>query len=112
MNFPESKYCMIYITCKDETEALQIGKLLIQKKLSPCANVIDSMKSIFHWKGEILFEKEAILILKTRFILFDKICQEVKSIHSYETPCILAYPILAGEKDYLTWIDQETKESE
>jgi hypothetical protein len=23
---------MIYITCKDETEALQIGKLLIQKK--------------------------------------------------------------------------------
>ncbi len=110
MNFKENNHCMIYITCKDETEALKIGKHLVKKRLSPCANVIDSMMSIFLWKGEIQSEKESILILKTRSILFELICQEVKSIHSYEIPCIVAYPMLACEKEYLSWIDQETIE--
>jgi len=32
----------------------------------------------------------------------------VKKAHSYTVPEILALPIVAGNGDYLDWIDQET----
>ena len=38
-----------------------------------------------------------------------KIIEEVKKVHSYQVPCINFMPIEDGNKDFLKWIDEETK---
>ena len=67
------------------------------------------MDSIYWWHGELQVEKEAILIMKSRRDLFVELTEKVKSLHSYEVPCVVALPIEAGKEDYLNWLMAETK---
>jgi periplasmic divalent cation tolerance protein len=38
----------------------------------------------------------------------DALTERVKTLHSYEVPCIVALPITGGSKEYLGWIEEET----
>ncbi|AFW96114.1 divalent ion tolerance protein CutA1 [Anabaena sp. 90] len=103
------EFIFVYVTFKDCAEALNVGKAVVEARLAACANIIDGMDSIYWWQGELQVEKEAILIVKSRRDLFAKLTDKVKSLHSYEVPCVVALPIEAGNEDYLNWLMTETK---
>ncbi|BAZ91623.1 putative divalent cation tolerance protein CutA [Raphidiopsis curvata NIES-932] len=103
------KVIFLYVTCKDRDEALSIGKLLVQERLVACANIVESMDSIYWWNSEIQVEREAILIMKSRQDLFTQINDKINSVHSYDTPCIVAVPIDYVSETYLSWLIKETK---
>ena len=46
--------------------------------------------------------------LHTRGSLVPAIIERTKASHPYEVLCVVALPILDGNPDYLTWIEQET----
>lgn len=98
----------VYVTCKDRTEALEIGKRMVEQRLAACANVIDGMESIYWWEGKLETAKEAVLILKSQEMLLDALTISVKSCHSYSVPCVVALPIQGGNGDYLDWIFNES----
>jgi periplasmic divalent cation tolerance protein len=99
---------IIFVTASSRTEAEQIGQSLVEKKLIACCNIIEPVFSIFHWQSKIFRENEVLLILKSVLDRFDLITEEVKKMHSYETPEIIAMPIVAGSEDYLNWVRKET----
>ena len=101
MNTP---YIVVLVTAKDKKETQKIAQGLLEAKLIACANITDGVQSFFWWQGKIDSSKEVLLILKTKKILFKKISVKVKSLHSYQTPEIIALPIINGSKDYLDWI--------
>jgi periplasmic divalent cation tolerance protein len=103
------KLNLVYITTKDKNEARRIGKELVKTRLAGCVNIIDNMNSMYWWEGKIQDDQEVILIAKTRQSLVKKLIKKVKSIHSYSTPCIISLPILDGNKQYLDWLEKETK---
>lgn len=103
------RFCSIYITTKDIEEAKVIGKLLLQARLGACVNIVDRIHSMYWWDNKIQNDSEAILIVKTRTSLINDVIEKVKSVHSYDCPCIVAIPILAGNADYLNWIKNETQ---
>ena len=39
----------------------------------------------------------------------DALIRKILSIHSYETPCIAALPIVKGNPTFLRWIEKETQ---
>ena len=98
------QYIIILVTAKDRKEAEQIAKGLLEAKLVACANIIEGVQSLFWWQGKIDSSKEVLLILKTKKILFKKVSTKVKSLHSYQTPEIIALPIVHGSEDYLQWL--------
>jgi len=98
---------LVYITCETVEEAEKIGNYIVKNRLAACVNIIDNMKSIYHWKGKIESSDEVIIIAKTKEDLIDKLIKEVKNIHSYEVPCIVALPITKGNPDFLKWIGDE-----
>ena len=100
-------YALVYITTSGEDESKKVGRVLVEEKLAACVNIIASIESIYLWKGEIEDDKESLLIAKTKINNMDKIIDRVKEIHSYETPAILAIPVIDGSKDYLGYIDSE-----
>lgn len=108
-DFTDIKFIFVYVTCQNRTEALTIGKAVVETHLAACANIIDGMDSIYWWNGELQIEKEAILIMKSRHHLFTQLTEKVKSMHSYEVPCIVTLPIETGNQDYLKWLMTETK---
>ncbi|MBD2137781.1 divalent-cation tolerance protein CutA [Anabaena sp. FACHB-1237] len=103
------EFIFVYVTCKDRAEALNIGKAVVEARLAACANIIDGMDIIYWWNSELQVEKEAILIMKSRRDLFAELTEKVKSVHSYEAPCVVALPIEQGNQDYLNWLMAETK---
>ena len=98
----------VYITTESLDEALAIGKALVEERLAACANVLEGVHSIYWWQGAVQEDREALLILKTRAALMDRLIERVKALHSYDCPCVVALPIEAGNPDYLAWVEKET----
>jgi periplasmic divalent cation tolerance protein len=99
---------LIYITTGSMDEAKTIGKELVSSRLAACVNIIDNMNSMYWWDGEIQDDREVIIIAKTRESIVPELIEKVKSIHSYECPCIVSLPILDGNEAFLQWVVDET----
>jgi len=99
----------IYITAPDRETAVTIGRALVEARLAACANVIDGMASIYWWQGALEEAREAVLVLKTRAAKVGALTEEVKALHPYDCPCVVALPIVGGNADYLDWIEAETE---
>jgi len=108
MNSEIDKFCLVYITIGSKMEAKKIGKILVEKELVACVNILSDMISIYRWEGEIEEGAELVMIAKTRKELIPRIVKTVKKIHSNTCPCILELPILGGNSDFLNWIETET----
>ena len=98
---------MVAAASRDEAE--KISCLLLEKKLVACANLIHRVTSLFWWKRRIERADECIVLTKTRFDLFKELTEAAKSVHSYEVPEIIAFPIVEASKEYLDWIDSSLK---
>lgn len=101
----------VYITTKDKQEAKAIGRELVKEKLAACVNIIDHMESIYHWKGEIVEDREAILIAKTPYHNVKKLTNRVKELHSYDCPCIVSLQLAEqeGNEEYQRWLLENSK---
>ena len=98
-------YIVIYITTGKAEEAENIATGLVKNGLAACVNIVPEIKSIYKWKGNICNDNECLLIVKSQKPLLKKVIKWVKKHHSYETPEIIALPIVDGSKDYLKWIE-------
>ena len=99
---------LIYVTSSSEDEALNIGRTLIDERLVACVNIIPAVRSIYRWEGAIEDEKEAVLVMKTVGAKVDAVTKKIKSIHSYDCPCVVVMDIINGNDDFLQWIVNET----
>lgn len=96
---------VIYTVCSSSEEAKLIGKILVQEKLCACVNIFPAMESIYFWEGNIVEDEEAVLLIKTHKDLFDKISKKIKSLHSYEVPCVFSLSVNNVTADYVTWMN-------
>jgi periplasmic divalent cation tolerance protein len=97
---------MVYMTARDKSEAKKLGKALVEKKLAGCVNILEGMESYYWWEGKIEHGKEAVLIAKTRASTVKQLLVEVKKLHSYSCPCVLALPVEDGNPDYIKWLSE------
>lgn len=108
MNIAASGYIMVYMTAQTRGEALTIAEALVEARLAACVNVLGDVTSVYRWQGKVETAAETAFIAKTRAELFEALRDKVKTLHSYDTPCIVAYPMGAGDAPYLDWIKSET----
>ncbi len=102
------KFSLIYSTVNKQKVAEKIANDLIKNKLAACVNIFP-IKSIYSWKGKINKEKEYAMIIKTRKDLVKMVMKNIKDKHPYELPCIISFDINYGDKNFLRWIECETK---
>lgn len=98
----------VYVTTGDADEAQSIARQVVDEQLAACANILPGVTSIFRWEGKVEEAAEAMLILKTTEEKLEQLIGRVKSLHSYECPCIEALPVVEGNRDFLEWIVRET----
>ena len=97
----------VYITTADSDEAYRIGETIVEERLAACVNIFDGIKSVYHWEGKICKDSESVLVAKTDKKSMEQLIYRVKELHSYSCPCIVALPVIGGNKQYLSWIQQE-----
>lgn len=101
-----ARHIVVLITVSSPEEGEKIAKALLEKRVAACVNIIPGIRSIYRWEGKICDGREMLLVAKTTGALFEKLEKEVKSLHSYKVPEIIALPIIRGSDDYLSWIDE------
>ena len=101
-----NRYIVVFVTCGSKDEARSIADSLLRKRLVACANTVSGIESKFWWKGRIDKATETLLILKAKKVNFRNIEKDIKRLHSYDVPEIIALPIVAGNREYLGWIHE------
>ncbi|MCW4034821.1 MAG: divalent-cation tolerance protein CutA [Candidatus Bathyarchaeota archaeon] len=99
-------YVIVLMTASNKQEAVSIVRTLLEEKLIACANVFDSVTSLFWWQNKIDQENEALVLMKSKQSLFEKLSKRVKELHSYDVPEVLAIPVVDGSSDYLDWLKE------
>lgn len=105
---PATRYCTVYVTTGSLEEATAIGRTLVRERLAACANILPKITSLYWWNGDVETDTETVLILKTRTDHLELLTERVRASHSYDCPCVVAWPIIGGNPDYLAWIAAET----
>ena len=90
-------------------EARKVTKHLLKKKLIACANIYNGVRSLYPWAGQIVEEKETVIIAKTVASHYELIVREVKKIHSYRIPCVIKIHMTANPS-YGKWLMGNLKE--
>jgi periplasmic divalent cation tolerance protein len=99
----------VYITYPSIVEAEQTGRVLVERRLCACVNILPGMISYYWWQGAVERGEEVVMIVKTRSSLAERVSSAVKEMHSYTTPAILVIPLESVDKGYLAWLMAETE---
>jgi periplasmic divalent cation tolerance protein len=62
------------------------------------------MESVYRWKGEVHRAPEFLLLAKTTSACFDELEREVRALHTYDTPEILAVSVTHVSAPYFDWL--------
>jgi periplasmic divalent cation tolerance protein len=109
MTNDSSDALVVFITAADGEEAARLAEMLVGARLAACVQIMPKMESVYRWRGQIERATEVLLIAKTGASKFEELEREVRALHSYETPEIVAIPIIAGSAAYLEWLFANTE---
>ncbi len=98
---------VVLSTCASAEEAEKIARVLVEKRLAACVNVLAGVRSFYRWKGALEDAAEWLLLIKSRRDLFTQLRAALEAAHSYEVPELVVLPIIDGSPAYLSWLDAE-----
>ncbi len=92
-------------------DAESIARQLIESRLAACVT-LSPVKSVYRWEGEICIDQEITLTAKVSDEVLERCVQEIKRLHPYELPEILALKIDEDHsyQPYLQWVVEECGE--
>ena len=102
-------YIQVLTTINSQELAAAIAKALLEKRLAACVQILGPIQSHYWWQDQQEQSQEWLCLIKTRQELYPAVESAIRQMHSYQTPEILAVPILAGLPEYLAWLDQEVR---
>ena len=106
------KIVLVYSTFPTPEKAQEVGSYLVDSRLAACVNIIPGMVSVYRWQGERQCESEAVMIIKTRKGLADRVVAATRSRHPYTNPALLVLAVEGGSEDFLRWVRTETSDAE
>jgi len=102
-------HIIVFCTAPNKETADKIAEDIIDKRLAACVNIIDSVSSVYRWKGEVNKDSECLMIIKTAVELFIDLESTIKVNHPYEVPEIIGFKLEKGNQEYLNWIIDSTR---
>ncbi len=95
---------VVLITAGSVAEARRLARRVVDSHLAACVNIVPRVESFFRWRGRLDRSAEALLIVKTTSARLSALIKGVRGWHSYESPEIIALPIVGGDDAYLRWV--------
>ncbi|MFF2650482.1 divalent-cation tolerance protein CutA [Streptomyces sp. NPDC058045] len=97
------------LTTTDTAEsAQQLARGAVEERIAACAQISGPITSVYRWKGEVETAQEWQIHFKTTEGRYPELENWLSHHHGYDTPEIIATPVVRGSTDYLTWLEQET----
>ena len=93
-------------TLPDEQAAQRLATCVVEERLAACVQVLGPVSSTYCWKGEVERAREWYCQFKTTSARLIALQRRIRELHPYDTPEIIAVPIVDGDASYLKWIEE------
>jgi len=90
-------------TIDDKDRARDIAGALISKHLAACVQ-ISTIDSLYEWQGEIQNDREYRLLIKTVRARYADVEGEIRRLHSYDLPAIVAFEAVEAFDEFADWV--------
>ncbi|MGB9718628.1 MAG: divalent-cation tolerance protein CutA [Thermoproteota archaeon] len=98
------RYIQVLTTTGKREDAEKIARILLERRLAGCVQVVGPISSLYWWKGRIEKAEEWLCLIKSREDLYEELEKTIRENHLYEVPEIIAMPIISGSRSYLEWM--------
>jgi periplasmic divalent cation tolerance protein len=95
----------VYAIFASADEAERIGRTMVEERLAACINILGPIRSIYRWKGAIETSDEVAAIFKTSEERAADLIARIAALHSYDVPCVAAWPIDQVLRTYADWVE-------
>lgn len=98
---------MRVVLCNTPTEeARPLARELVSRGLAACVNVIPAVTSVYGWKGDLVEDSEATLLIKVAASGVEALRAAIVELHPYEVPevVVLGVDVHASHKPYVDWV--------
>ncbi|MEA3081377.1 MAG: periplasmic divalent cation tolerance protein [Sphingomonadales bacterium] len=95
----------VYAVFADAEEAERIGQAMVEERLAACVNILGAVRSIYRWKGAVETSDEVAAIFKTSGERAGELISRIAALHSYDVPCVTAWPIENALGAYANWVE-------
>ncbi len=100
------EYLLVITTTPNYRIAQKICKIILEKSLASCCQILGPMRSSFLWNKKIERTKEYLCFIKTTKRNYQQLETIIKDNHPYQIPEIVALKITTGLKEYLDWLNK------
>jgi periplasmic divalent cation tolerance protein len=104
MNSAPAALRIVLTTVGSLQEGQRLARVLVERHLAACVNLVPNLTSIYRWQGQIKQDSEVLLLIKTSSDSLPALEAAVRELHSYDLPEFLALPIDFASGPYLNWI--------
>ena len=102
-----SDVIQVVTTTSNRADAERLARALVEQRLAACVQIDGPITSIYHWQGAIETAEEWRLTVKSLGALYDRLEAAIRAIHSYDTPEIVATPVIAVSEAYRRWLESQ-----
>jgi len=102
---------LVITNAPDRAVAERMADALVGKRLAACVNVLAPCRSVYRWQGDVQHDEEHPMLIKTTDERYAELEAEIRALHPYELPEIIAVPIGRGLPGYLAWVVDGTSPS-
>ena len=106
-----SEAIVVFMTAANGEEAARLADMLVGAHLAACVQILPEIESVYRWEGKIERQSEVLLLAKTTRAEFDELEREVRALHSYDTPEIVAVSVTDGSAPYLEWLNSSVRQA-
>ena len=104
MGDAEREAIVVIMTAGSREEAARLAEMLVGAHLAACVQILPEIESVYRWEGKVRREPEILLLAKTTRACFDELQREVRALHTYDTPEIVAVDVTDASAPYLEWL--------
>ncbi|MDH2393616.1 divalent-cation tolerance protein CutA [Streptomyces sp. HNM0663] len=106
---PTAVTVLTVLTTTDSAEkAESLARGAVEARLAACAQISAPVTSVYRWNGAIETAQEWQILFKTTPQRYAALEAHLTAAHDYDTPEIIATPVVRGGAAYLEWVSAET----
>jgi periplasmic divalent cation tolerance protein len=105
----DPEYVLVLTTLPGDADGAAFGRSLVDERLAACVNLLPLMDSVYRWEGNIEYETERQIVIKTSRQRVAALWDRVRELHPYEVPEFIVLSITDGNEAYLRWVGEGTR---
>lgn len=101
------EFIQVVTTTADKEAADKIALQVLQRRHGACVQINGPIESSYWWNGRIETAREYTCTIKTLRDRFPQVEKTILEFHPYDSPEILATPVVAVTAEYAAWLVEQ-----